>query len=108
MQKSRNTDRFIKRARSNVNRSINIGLLCGIFLFALGLLFHLSGGDGIGINLKTLQPTINNGSIFIVLGIALTIGSLLSVKNKTNLIKLEQERLIKKMNDKKTRFNHMQ
>ena len=77
-------------------------LIGGFILFSLGLTKFLFFSPGFGINLKTQQPVVLNGSLMIILGLVFFLGGIYRIRHKNkafqNELKVEKE--IKEIEEK--------
>ena len=96
-----NTDKIKRRIEKN-QRLI---LILGILFTTYGTLRFLLVRPDSGINLKTLLPTVINGTEFIAIGVLLLIGWYLTRKNKDKIIETEIKELKEKKEKRKEHYN---
>ncbi len=76
---------------------IKLGILIGLFLTVIGILLKFETNPKIAINLFSQQSVVSDGSIILIGGIILMIGSLISFFKKKTII----EQRIKDLNQEK-------
>ena len=92
------------RIKNRIQKNQRLILILGIVFTTYGLVRFLLVGPNSGINLKTLLPTVANGTEFIVFGVGLLIGWYLTKKNKDEIIKTEINELKKKKEKRKEHY----
>jgi hypothetical protein len=86
----------ISRFENKVIKNSKAILIAGFVFLIYGLIRYLLIMPAFGINLLTLQPVIIDGSISILFGLGLVIGSLHAIRHKKRLIGEQKMDIIKK------------
>ena len=95
----------IDKIKRRIEKNQRIILILGIVLTCLGTLRFIFVNPISGINLKTLLPTVINGTEFIVIGVGLLIGWYLTKRNKDKIIRTEIKEIKVKKEKRKEHYN---
>jgi tellurite resistance protein TehA-like permease len=82
-----------------------IYLIIGVILFTIGIIKYFFLVPYLTYNLRTLLPTISDGSLFLLLGLGFIVISFYRIKNKKKIInnELEWQKKNKKKEEKRER-----
>lgn len=94
----------IDKIRKGINRSQRWILFLGLMLSGFGLLRFLFIPARASYNLKTLQPTIVNGSTGIVIGLTLIIVWFLTNRSKAKIIQSKLDEVKNEQEKRKSDF----